>query len=105
MSEADQRKQWSDHMKDEAIALEEQQTSAGDTHSPVQRWDARPGGADAEVSAATAAERQRCAGMADSWADAPRLQRAFPDFSEAELAAAGAALRALAAEIRDAAAS
>lgn len=105
MSGSEKRKQWANHMKDEAKALELQQQAAGDSHAPVE--GPRPYSADelgaavtAAVAAAVAAERQRCADIADSWRAETRLMRAFGDFTERELRAAALAVRAVGSEIR-----
>lgn len=101
MSGKDQRKQWAEHMKDEARALEVQQTAAGETHAPVE--GPQPYSADelaAAIAAAVSAERQRCADIADAWSAEPKLREAFVDFTETELRAAATAARAVAGEIR-----
>jgi hypothetical protein len=102
MSVIDQRKQWADHIRDEAKALELQQHAAGDTHSPME--GPLPHSADqlaAAVATAVSAERQRCAEIADSWASEAKLLDAFGDFTEWELRAATAAVRAVGNEIRN----
>jgi len=102
MSEMEQRKQWAEHMEDEAKALEVQQHSAGDSHTPVE--GPLPHSADqlaAAVASAVAAERQRCAEIAEGWSSQARLLEAFADFTEWELRAASAAARAVAGEIRN----
>ena len=101
MSTSEQRKQWAEHIADEADALARQQQSAGDRHSPVER--PLPHTADevaVAVAAAIAAERLRCADIAEGWAGEPRLLEAFGDFTEWELRAAAATARAVASEIR-----
>lgn len=98
-------KQWAQHIKDEAVALGLQQQSAGDSHAPVT--GPLPHTADQltlAVAAAVAAERQRCAEIADSWGSEARLQEAFGDFTEWELRAGTATARAVAGEIRNPAA-
>ena len=103
MNGADQRRQWSEHLEDEARALELQQQSAGETHSPLA--GPLPHSADQladAVAAAVAAERQRCAELADSWSTEARLQAAFGDFTAGELRAAAAAARAVGRAIRNA---
>jgi len=101
MSGIEQRKQWAEHIRDEARALEVQQNSAGVTHTPVE--GPLPHSADeltAAVAKAVAAERQRCAEVAERWSSEARLLEAFGDFTEWELRAASATARAVASEIR-----
>ena len=102
MSSIEQRKQWAEHIKDEAKALHEQQQAAGDTHSPLE--GPLPHTADdlaAAVAAAVTAERQRCAEIADRWSAQANLRGTFGDFSESELRAAAATARAIGNDIRD----
>jgi hypothetical protein len=104
MSVIDQRKQWAEHIRDEAKALELQQHSAGSTHSPME--GPLPYSADqlaTAIATAVAAERQRCAEIADSWGTEARLHDAFGDFTEWELRAAAATARAVGNDIRNAA--
>jgi hypothetical protein len=106
MSGTDQRKQWAEHIEDEAKALEAQQHSAGGTHTPLE--GPLPYSADqltAAVAEAVAAERQRCAELADRWSSEAKLLEAFADFTEWELRAASATARAVASDIRNGAAS
>jgi hypothetical protein len=103
MSAIDKRQQWAQHLQDEAKALERQQEAAGSTHSPVE--GPLPYSADqlAEaVAIAVAAERQRCAQIAESWTVEARLLEVFGDFTEWELRAASATARAVGSEIRGA---
>jgi hypothetical protein len=105
MSGSEQRKQWAEHIRDEARALDVQQHAAGGTHSPVEG----PTPYSAEqlaqaVASAVAAERQRCAEVADSWGSEAKLLEAFGDFTEWELRAATATARAVGSEIRHGAA-
>lgn len=105
MSTTDQRKQWAEHLDDEAKALQRQQQTAGGTHTPVE--GPLPYSADqldAAIAASVAAERQRCAEIADSWSGEARLLEAFGDFTEWELRAAAATARAVGCEIRNTAA-
>lgn len=102
MSTSDERKQWAEHMKDEAKELNSQQHTAGQTHSPTE--GPLPYSADdlaAAVAAAMAAERQRCAEIADTWSGEARLIAAFGDLSASELQAAMATARAVGSEIRN----
>ncbi|MEJ8839142.1 hypothetical protein [Ramlibacter sp. AN1133] len=106
MSGNEQRKQWAEHIRDEARALEVQQHSAGASHTPLE--GPLPYSADqlaAAVASAVAAERQRCAEVADSWSSEARLLEAFGDFTEWELRAASATARAVGSEIRGGAAT
>lgn len=101
MSGSEQQRQWADHLRDEAAARQVQQRSAGSTHAPVD--GPVPYSADQladAIAAAVAAERLRCAEIADSWGAEPRLLQAFGDFTEWELRAASATARAVAGEIR-----
>jgi hypothetical protein len=101
MSSIEQRKQWAEHMKDEAKALEKQQQAAGGTHSPME--GPLPHSADdlaVAVAAAVAAERKRCAEIAGRWSAEAQLRSAFGDFTEPELRAAAATARAVGNEIR-----
>ena len=101
MSSIEQRKQWAEHIKDEAKALEVQQQAAGGTHSPVE--GPLPYSADdlaVAVAAAVTAERQRCAEIADGWSAEAKLRDAFGDFTEWELRAATATARAVGNDIR-----
>jgi hypothetical protein len=101
LSTSDQRKLWAEHMEDEARALDLQQQEAGSTHSPVE--GPLPYSADElnqAVAAAVAAERQRCAQIADNWTDETRLMQAFNGSTAAELRAAAAVARAVGDEIR-----
>lgn len=86
MSNQDQRRQWADHMKDEAEALKRQQVTAGDTHSPVEGpLPHSSNDLQAAVAAAVAAENERCARLAEGWtAGDPDTARAI-----------GAAIRAV----------
>ncbi|GAB3655038.1 hypothetical protein [Ramlibacter alkalitolerans] len=106
MSGNEQRKQWAEHIEDEARALEAQQHAAGGTHTPVE--GPLPYSADqlaAAVADAVAAERERCAAIADRWGSEARLREAFGAFTQAELRAAGATARAIGSDIRNAPAS
>ena len=103
MSTIDQRRQWAEHIRDEAKALEVQQHAAGTTHTPFE--GPLPYSADelaAAVATAVAAERQRCADIAESWSTETRLLEAFGDFTEWELRAATATARAVGNNIRNA---
>jgi hypothetical protein len=106
MSGNEQRRQWAEHMRDEARELEVQQHSAGGTHTPVE--GPLPFSADqlaAAVANAVAAERQRCAEIAERWSSEATLLAAFGDFTQRELRGASATARAVAGEIRNAAAT
>jgi hypothetical protein len=101
MNETNQRKQWAEHLQDEADALGLQQQSAGDSHTPVE--GPLPHSADQlaiAVGAAVSQERLRCAKVAESWSSETRLLEAFGDFTERELRAAAVVARAIGREIR-----
>lgn len=101
MSSIEQRRQWAEHIKDEAKALQEQQDAAGDTHSPME--GPLPHSADdlaAAVATAITAERQRCADVAEGWNAEAKLREAFGEFSEPELRAAALTARAIGRDIR-----
>lgn len=101
MSTNDQRRQWADHIADEARELQVQQRAAGQTHSPTE--GPLPFTADQledAVRAAVDAERERCAAIADAWSAQPKLLAAFGGFSEPEARAAAAAARAIGSDIR-----
>jgi hypothetical protein len=101
MSNTEQRKQWAEHMGDEARALEVQQQAAGVTHSPLER--PLPHSKDDLVGAvadAVRAERERCAGIADSWRDEGKLLGAFAGLTQAERRAAAAIAAAIGSEMR-----
>jgi hypothetical protein len=105
MSPTDQRKQWAQHIEDEARALEMQQHAAGGSHTPVA--GPLPFSADelaVAVANAVAEERRRCAEVAERWSSEARLLEAFGDFTEWELRAASATARAVGSEIRSGAA-
>jgi hypothetical protein len=105
MNTSEQRKQWAAHIADEAEVLQGQQQSAGESHAPLESPIPHTvEELEAAVTAAVAAERQRCAEIADRWTDEPRLLATFGDFTEWELRAASATARAVASEIRAAAA-
>jgi len=100
MTDPRQRRQWADHLKDEAAALQAQQDSAGGTHVP-QAGPLPHSADDLDQSRreARAAERDRCADIADEWADPSRIDAAFPGFTAAQREAASAAARAISAAI------
>lgn len=101
MKSIDQRKQWADHMNEEAQAREAQQQAAGRSHSPVEGplpYSAND--LDEAVAAAVDTERQRCARIAESWSAEAKLLEAFGDFTEWELRAATATAQAVANDIR-----
>ena len=101
MNRIENEKQWTEHMRDEAEAVQAQQLTAGSSHSPMAQHarytEVQLGDA---VRAAVAAERERCAALAEQWSSAERLQAAFGDFTEWELRAAASAARAVAGDIR-----
>lgn len=102
MMDTEQRRQWAEHIKDEVDAIARQQQTAGVTHTPLER--PHPYTADelaVAVGQAVAAERERCARLAESWSEESRLLGAFGDFTEWELRAGATVARAVAGQIRD----
>lgn len=105
MSTNEQREQWAAHIADEGRALDLQQRAAGGTHSPAE--GPLPHTADeleSAVAAAVAAERQRCAEIADSWGEEAKVLETFAEFTQWEVRASASTARAIAAEIRNRAA-
>lgn len=101
MSTSNQRNQWAEHIADERRAVEQQQRSAGATHSPTEGpIPFTENELRAAVAAAVAAERERCAGVADKWSAEAKLLERFGDFREPELRAGSVTASAVAAEIR-----
>lgn len=96
MSETKQRKLWANHLKDEAVALEQQQESAGAEHSPME--GPLPYSAD-DLEVAVRAEHERCAAIAQAWAQEHKLKGAFAAFTDNELRAAALVARAIASDI------
>lgn len=97
MSDPEQRRQWADHLKDEADALQQQQDAAGATNVPLA--GPLPHTAD-DLAQGRLAERTRCAQAAEAWADPARLAAAFPGFTPAQRDAAAEVARAIGAELR-----
>lgn len=97
MSDPEQRRQWADHLKDEAEALQEQQDAAGAMHVPLA--GPLPHSAD-DLAESRLAERTRCAQVALEWADPARLEAAFPRFTPAQREAAAAVANAIGAALR-----
>lgn len=97
MSDSEQRRQWADHLKDEADALQAQQDAAGTTHEPLA--GPLPHSAD-DLAHTRRAERTRCAALAEGWADPARLAAAFPAFTPAQRVAAAEVARAIGAALR-----
>lgn len=105
MSTSEQRRQWAEHIADERQALQLQQQAAGPTHSPKE--GPLPYTEDqmhAAIAAAVAAERHRCAELADAWSTESKLLEAFTGLTEGELRVAAAIASAVAGEIRGSAA-
>ena len=101
MSNTDQRKQWAEHMDDEARALQVQQQAAGGTHSPVEGpLPHSENDLTDAVAAAVLAERQRCARLADSWREDAKLIGAFTGLTEAQRRAAAEVAIAIGNELR-----
>lgn len=96
MSDTKQRKLWANHLKDEATALGLQQERAGDEHSPME--GPLPHSVD-DLELAVRAERERCAAIAQAWAQEHKLKGAFATFTESELRAAALAAGAIASDI------
>lgn len=101
MSTSDQRKQWAQHIADEGHALELQQRAAGSSHSPIEGpTPYTENQLRSAVAAAVAAERERCAGVADKWRAEARLLEGLGDWTAGELRAGSVTASAVAAEIR-----
>ena len=98
MTKPDQREQWAEHLRDEAVERQSQQRSAGGSHMPV--GGPLPFSAD-DLEAAVRGERERCAALVDRWAEEGSLRRAFPAFTDSQLQAAREALRTAARSVRD----
>lgn len=102
MSDPEQRTEWAEHLKDEARAIAKQQVTAGDTHSPV--GGPLPYSLDdlaGEVRLAILAERERCAQVAASFAQAEHLVQSFPQATDEERRAAATTARRIAQALRD----
>lgn len=99
MSNRHQRATWAEHLKDEAVAHEKQQQSAGVSHGPLQ--GPLPFSAD-DLNGArregAQLERERCARIAEDWIR--DLATRFPAFDREEIAAASAVLQELQRSIR-----
>jgi len=101
MSDKAQRKQWAEHLRDEAGAIAEQQVTAGTTHGPVEgplphtRNDTSAAAHDAVMS-----ERQHCAAIVASYAEGTKLAQALPDATPEQLQAAAALARHIAEFLR-----
>lgn len=81
-----QERQWADHLRDEARALQHQQAAAGDTHSPTERVHPYTEQDLADhLRRAVQAERVRCAGIARAWAEPGRLASRFPGLDKEQL--------------------
>jgi hypothetical protein len=101
VTDAKQRAQWTEHMKDEATELQAQQVSAGEDHAPVGRplpYSAND--LDGAVAAAVQAEREACAAVAEAWASGATVQSAFADVSPAQVRLAQDVAGAIAQAIR-----
>jgi hypothetical protein len=95
MSDPEQRLEWAEHLQDEARAIAAQQVTAGQTHRPEQKpLPFSENDVSDAVRVAVLAERQRCAAVAASFADAGRLRGILPAADPAQVdAAAATALR------------
>jgi len=104
MSSQQRRSERTEHLEDEGRAIALQQASAGGTHSPVA-WDlpATPVEAATAIRAAVAAERERCARLAETFATAPAAEAQLPGAGAQQLAVAQATARRIARALRAAA--
>lgn len=101
MSDPKQRAQWSEHLKDEAAELQEQQTAAGEGHAPVGRplpYSAND--LEGAVWAAVQAECEACAALAEAWASGATAQSALAAATPAQVQAAQEVARGIAQAIR-----
>jgi hypothetical protein len=97
MNDDAQRTRWAEHLRDEAGAIARQQVAAGDTHEPVE--GPLPHSRDDTAAAAhdaVLAERQRCAGLAASFASGDELLKVLPGATPQELLHAAALARHIA---------
>lgn len=100
MSTRQRRSQRAEHLEDEGRAIALQQASAGATHSPVA-WalPATPVEVAIAIRAAVAAERERCARLAETFATAPAAE-APPGTGAQQLAVAQATALRIARALR-----
>lgn len=89
MNDNAQTRQWTEHLRDEAGALAQQQVAAGRPHGRIE-GPLRHSRNDTAVAApdAVLAERHRCAALAASFAAGEKLILALPDATPAQLHAA-----------------
>lgn len=101
MSTRQRRSQRAEHLEDEGRAIALQQASAGGTHSPVA-WalPATPVEVAIAIRAAVAAERERCARLAESFAAAPEAGADLAGAGAQELAVAQATALRIARALR-----
>jgi len=101
MSSQQRRSERTEHLEDEGRAIALQQASAGGTHSPVA-WDlpATPVEAATAIRAAVAAERERCARLAETFATAPKAGADLPGAGAQQLAVAQATALRIARALR-----
>lgn len=105
MSDTEQRNEWAAHLRDEARAIAQQQLAAGSTHEPMAGPLPHSEAAMAAAAGtAERAERERCAALADAFADDAVLQRELPDATREQRDAAAAIARRIAAVLRQPAA-
>ena len=89
MSDKEQRALWAEHLRDEADAIAEQQSTAGDSHAPLE--GPLPHTRNETVAAAQDAvldERERCAALAGSYTTEAALRQVLGEATPAELQSA-----------------
>jgi hypothetical protein len=101
MSSQQRRSERAEHLEDEGRAIALQQASAGATHSPVE-WalPATPDTLAIAIRAAVAAERERCARLAETFATAPAAEAHLPGADAQQLAVAQATALRIASALR-----
>jgi hypothetical protein len=88
-------------MKDEAVAQEAQQASAGDSHTPLAGpLPYSAANLDDAIRWAVHAERERCANIAAAWSLDQRLREAWPHLTQPQLDLARDVAQAVSAQIR-----
>ena len=101
MNSRERRSQRAQHLEDEGRAIALQQASAGGTHSPVA-WalPATPDALATAIRAAVAAERERCAHLAESFATASGAGARLPGAGVQQLSVAQATALRIARALR-----
>jgi hypothetical protein len=101
MNSQQRRRQRAQHLEDEGRAIALQQASAGGTHSPVA-WalPATPEALAIAIRAAVAAERERCAHLAENFATASEAAGRLPDSGAQQLCVAQATALRIARALR-----